>query len=127
MNIDHILGDFNLLPFKQLFVPLYNAALEISKLDENIRKRLDEEGGDDTIWDKLVDVLIPENQDKEIKEIVGNTEPAVIDFFTEARYCWLMCEDYIEEHPLAFSMDGQVLNVVNMFMNLGAGGPDVIA
>jgi hypothetical protein len=127
MNIDHVLNDFNLLPFKQLFVPLYHAALEISKLDAAVRKRLDAEGGDDAIWDRLVDVLIPENQDKDIREIVGETEQAVIDFFTEARYCWLMCEDYIEEHPLAFSMDGQVLNVVNMFMNLGAGGPDVIA
>ena len=127
MNIDHVLNDYNMQPFKQLFEPLYKAALEISKLDSAILKRLDEEGGDNTIWDKLVDVLIPENQDKEIKEIVGDTEQAVIDFFTEARYCWLMCEDYIEEHPLAFSMDGQVLNIVNMLMNLGAGGPAVIA
>lgn len=128
MNVDHVLDDFGLRPYKQLFKPLYESALRVADLDATIREKLDLKGGDDTIWDKLSDVLDETNQEKEIVEIIGIVEPeAVVELFSEARICWMVCEDYLESHPLAFTMDIQVYNTINMFMNLGAAGPEFLS
>jgi hypothetical protein len=126
MNIDDILKEFGLSEFRGLFVDLYSAALNLATLDEEKRKILDNTGGDDTIWDRLGDVLSRENEDKPISEIIGETYDEVTDFFDEARICWLICETYLQTHPLAFIMDLQVMNAINMFMNLGAGGSLII-
>lgn len=122
MNINHILDDFDLNQYKELFKPLYEAAKRVSALKEDVRVSC----GD--VWDKLGDVLEHGNIDREIVDIIGLSEPAeVIDLFTEARLCWCVCEDYLEDHPLSFTMDIQTYNAINMFVNLSAQGPQLLA
>jgi len=122
MEINDILKIFGLETYKELFIDLYNVTVKLANLDEEKRNILDVSGGEDTIWDRLSDVLSYENEAKEIEEIVGQTYTEVVEFFKEARICLLMCEAYLESHPLAFMIDVQVVNAINLFMNLGASG-----
>jgi len=122
MNINHILDDFDLNQYKEFFKPLYEAAKRVAALSEHVRVSC----GD--VWDKLGDVLEARNIDREIVDIIGLSEPVeVIELFTEARLCWCVCEDYLEENPLSFTMDIQTYNAINMFVNLSAQGPELLA